>query len=64
VALVVDGVHLRYRRGLHAGPRQGVLLVAVGVHGDGKFQVLDWLAAPQETAEAYARLGGGGVNRQ
>ena len=56
VALVVDGVHLRYRRCLHAGPRQGVLLVAVGVRGDGKFQVLDWLAAPQETAEAYARL--------
>jgi putative transposase len=56
VALVVDGVYLRYRRCLHDGPRQGVLLVAVGVRGDGKFQVLDWLAAPSETAEAYERL--------
>lgn len=56
VALVVDGVYLRYRRCLHDGPRQGVLLVAVGVRPDGCFQVLDWLAAPQETAEAYERL--------
>jgi transposase-like protein len=56
VALVVDGVYLRYRRCLDDGPRPGVLLVAVGVRGDGKFQVLDWLAAPSETAEAYERL--------
>jgi transposase-like protein len=56
VGLVVDGVYLRYRRSLDDGPRQGVFLVAVGVRGDGKFQVLDWLAAPAETAEAYERL--------
>jgi putative transposase len=55
-AWVVDGVYLRYRRCLHDGPRAGVLLVAVGVRADGSFQVLDWLAAPQETAEAYERL--------
>jgi transposase-like protein len=56
VALVVDGIYLRYRRSFHDGPRQGVLLVAVGVRPDGRFQVLDWLAAPSETAEAYERL--------
>jgi transposase-like protein len=56
VALVVDGVYLRYRRCLHDGPRQGVLLIAVGVRADGNFEVLDWLAAPSETAEAYERL--------
>jgi transposase-like protein len=56
VALVVDGVYVRYRRCLHAAPRTGVLLVAVGVCADGRFQVLDWLAAPRETAEAYERL--------
>jgi len=54
VALVVDGVYVRYRRCLHGGPREGVLLV--GVRGDGRFQVLGWLAAAQETAEAYERL--------
>ena len=56
VALVADGVYLRYRRCGHDGPRQGVLLVGVGVRPDGRFQVLDWLAAPAETAEAYERL--------
>jgi len=56
VALVVDGIYVRYRRSLGDGPRQGVLLVAVGVRPDGRFQVLDWLAAPAETAEAYERL--------
>jgi len=56
LALVVDGVYVRYRRCLDAGPREGVLLVAVGVRGDGKFQVLEWLAAPSERAEAYERL--------
>ena len=56
VALVVDGIHLCYRRCLHAGPRPGVLLVAVGVRPDGRFQVLDWRAAPSESAEAYERL--------
>ena len=44
-ALVVDGVYLRCRRSLHDGPRQGVLLVAVGVRPEGRLQVLDWLAA-------------------
>jgi putative transposase len=56
VALVVDAVHLRYRRRLQSGLREGVLLVAVGVRADGTFKVLDWLAAPSETAEAYERL--------
>lgn len=55
-ALVVDGVHLRYRRHLQCGRREGVLLVAVGVRGNGTFQVLDWLAAPTESGEAYERL--------
>ena len=32
------------------------LLVAVGVRADGRFQVLDWLAAPRETTEAYEQL--------
>ncbi len=56
VALVVDGVYLRYRRRCHDGPREGVLLVAVGVRANGTFQVLDWLAAAQESAEAYEQL--------
>lgn len=54
--LVVDAVHHRYRRRAQCGPRQGVLLVAVGVRRDGSFQVLDWLAAPQETTAAYEQL--------
>lgn len=56
VALVVDGIYVRYRRCLHDGRREGVLLLAVGVRANGTFQVLDWLAAPRETAEAYERL--------
>jgi transposase-like protein len=56
VALVVDGVYLRYRRHWRKGPREGVLLVAVGVRANGTFQVLDWLAAPAETAQAYEHL--------
>jgi transposase-like protein len=56
VALVVDAVHLRYRRRLQGGLREGVLLVAVGVRADGTFKVLDWWAAPSESAEAYERL--------
>ncbi len=55
-ALVVDGVHLRYRRRVEVGPRQGVLVVAVGVREGGGFDVLDWLAAPAETTEAYEQL--------
>ena len=56
MALVVDAVHLRYRRRAQGSPRAGVLLVAVGVRADGSFAVLDWLAAPAETTEAYERL--------
>jgi len=56
VALVVDGIHLRYRRRVAAAPRRGVLLVAVGVRGNGSFVVLDWLAAPDETTAAYEAL--------
>lgn len=54
--LVVDAVHHRYRRRAQSGPRQGVLLVAVGVRRDGSFRVLDWLAAPEETTAAYEQL--------
>lgn len=56
VALVVDAIHLRYRRRADRPARAGVLLVAVGVRGNGTFAVLDWLAAPEETTEAYERL--------
>ena len=56
VALVVDGIYLRYRRRLEGGLQEGVPLVAVGVRANGAFQVLDWLAAPSESAEAYERL--------
>ena len=54
--LVVDAVHHRYRRRAGCGPRQGVLLVAVGVRRDGSFAVLDWWAAPAETTAAYEQL--------
>jgi transposase-like protein len=56
VALVVDGLYLRYRRCLDDGPRRGLWLVAVGVRADGRFEVLDWRAARSETAEVYERL--------
>jgi putative transposase len=56
VALVLDGIHLRYRRRADRPGCEGVLLLAVGVRRDGSFRVLDWLAAPSETAEAYQRL--------
>jgi len=56
VALVVDGVYVRYRRCLRDGPREGVLLVAVGVRANGSFRVLDWRAAPAETTQAYEQL--------
>jgi transposase-like protein len=55
-ALVVDGVRHRYRRRAGRGAREGVLLVAVGVREGGDFQVLDWLAAPSETTDAYEQL--------
>lgn len=56
LALVVDGIHLRYRRKANQKPRAGVLLVAVGVRPNGSFQVLDWLAAQAESTEAYEQL--------
>jgi len=55
-ALVVDGIYLRYRRGVAGAPRKGVLLVAVGVRDGGAFEVLDWQAAPEETTDDYERL--------
>ncbi len=55
-ALVVDGIWLRYRRRADGEARKGVLLVAVGVRPGGRFEVLDWLAAPAETTEAYEQL--------
>ncbi len=55
-ALVVDGVYHRYRRRADRPGRSGVLLVAVGVREGGEFEVLDWLAAPAETTEAYEEL--------
>lgn len=55
-ALVVDGIHLHYRRRVDRPARKGVLLVAVGVRQDGRFAVLDWQAAAEETTEAYEQL--------
>lgn len=55
-ALVVDGIHLRYRRRVDRAARPGVLLVALGVRPNGTFLVLDWQAAPAETTAAYAEL--------
>lgn len=56
VAIVTDGIHLRYRRRADRPARGGVLLVAVGVRPNGTFQVLDWRAAPAETTEGYTEL--------
>jgi putative transposase len=56
VALVVDGVYVRYRRRVDRSEREGVLLIAVGVCANGKFRVLDWQAAPAETTAAYEAL--------
>jgi putative transposase len=55
-ALVVDGVYVHYRRRAQGAIPKGVLLLAVGVDGNGRFQVLDWLAAESESAEAYEQL--------
>jgi transposase-like protein len=55
-ALVVDGVRHHYRRRVHREPRQGVLLVALGVREGGGFEVLDWMAAAAETTDAYEQL--------
>jgi transposase-like protein len=56
VALVVDGIYLRYRRRADRPGRRGVLLVAVGVRPNGTFQILDWQAAPNETTDDYEAL--------
>lgn len=55
-ALAVDGIRLRYRRRVDRKARQGVLLVAVGVREGGRFEVLDWLAAGEESTDAYEQL--------
>src|ERR1700691_926618 len=55
-ALAVDGIYLRYRRSAESRARQGVLLVAVGVREGGGFEVLEWMAAPAETSQAYEEV--------
>jgi putative transposase len=55
-AWAVDGIYLRYRRSAESRARQGVLLVAVGVREGGGFEVLEWMAAPAETSQAYEEL--------
>ncbi len=50
-ALVVDGVWGKKRNG-----KKQVLLVALGVLDDGRFEVLDWQAADSESATAYEGL--------
>ncbi len=55
-ALAVDGIHLRYRRRVDRQARKGVLLVAVGECEGGRFEVLDWQAAVEETTDAYEQL--------
>lgn len=55
-ALAVDGIYLRYRRSAASPARKGVLLVAVGVREGGGFEVLEWMAAPAETSQAYEEL--------
>ena len=55
-ALVVDGIYVRYRRSAESPARKGVLLVAVGVREGGGFEVLEWMAAPAETSQAYEEL--------
>jgi transposase-like protein len=51
VALAVDGIWGRYRR---AG--EAVLLTAVGVRRDGRFDVVDWEPGPSESAAVAERL--------
>src|SRR6266699_288756 len=55
-AVVVDGIYLRYRRRVSQAPRQGVLLVAVGVREGGGFEVLDWRGALTESTADYEEL--------
>ena len=52
--LVVDGVMVTFRRGYRR--RKGVLLVAVGVDGEGKFEVVDWEVRRREDFEGYYLL--------
>ncbi len=55
-AVVLDGIYLRYRRGVWHAARKGVLLVALGVREGGGFEVLDWRGAFAETTEDYEEL--------
>jgi len=50
-ALVVDGVWGKQRQG-----KKQVLLVALGVLTDGRFEVVDWEGAESESAAGYERL--------
>ncbi|MFH1498060.1 MAG: transposase [Verrucomicrobiota bacterium] len=51
VAVAIDGIWGRYRnRG------EAVLLVAIGVRGDGSFDVLDWEPGAAESSELVERL--------
>ena len=50
-ALVVDGVWGKQRKG-----KKQVLLVALGVLADGRFELLDWEGAEAESAAAVERL--------
>lgn len=50
-ALVLDGIHVRIRK---QGKR--VLLVAIGVDWLGRYEVLDWGCAREESSEAWVRL--------
>ena len=50
-ALVLDGVWIRVRK---QGRR--VLLVAIGVDWQGRYEVLDWACAREESGDAWLRL--------
>lgn len=55
-ALVVDGVWGKKRKRQKRKGKKQVLLVALGVLPDGRFEVLDWEGADSESAAAYERL--------
>ena len=50
-ALVLDGIWIRIR-----GEGKRVLLVAIGVDWLGRYEVLDWSCAKQESADAWQRF--------
>jgi hypothetical protein len=56
-ALVVDGVHVHYRRPADQPGREGVLLPVVGVRANGGFRV--WDAEAARPRDVTLRLGGG-----